>query len=270
MPLLSHVRISQYQRSYCMLRRHTIITGIQYWVLLQANAGLRGVSLSHNQQETICTPLSFVFQSYSFTQQKFYGASTEHHALWTQDTVRQCNGHQVYRSLSLLLPTNSESVFVVQSPSHVQLFVTPWTTAHQAPCPWDFPGKNTGVGCHFLLQGIFPTQGLNLCLLHWQADTFTTAPPGKQTSIYLHNPPEASTIVIPTLQPREVRLRGLRILLRWQLVDILWIQSHDCLCPNVLQHLSDMCYVPSMLGILFHRAEQVKTLPSHPGKEDRH
>ena len=36
-------------------------------------------------------------------------------------------------------------------------------------CPWDFPGKNTGVGCHFLLQGIFPTQGLNLNHLHWQA-----------------------------------------------------------------------------------------------------
>ena len=33
-------------------------------------------------------------------------------------------------------------------------------------CPWDFPGKDTGVGCHFLLQGIFPTQGLNLGLLH--------------------------------------------------------------------------------------------------------
>ena len=28
-------------------------------------------------------------------------------------------------------------------------------------CPWDFPGKNTGVGCHFLLEGIFPTQGSN-------------------------------------------------------------------------------------------------------------
>ena len=28
-------------------------------------------------------------------------------------------------------------------------------------CPWDSPGKNTGVGCHALLQGIFPTQGLN-------------------------------------------------------------------------------------------------------------
>ena len=39
--------------------------------------------------------------------------------------------------------------------------------------PWDFPGKNTGMGCHFLLQGIFPTQESNLslwCLLHWQAD----------------------------------------------------------------------------------------------------
>ena len=32
--------------------------------------------------------------------------------------------------------------------------------------PWDSPGKNTGVGCHFLLQGIFPTQGLNPGLLH--------------------------------------------------------------------------------------------------------
>ena len=39
--------------------------------------------------------------------------------------------------------------------------------------PRDSPGKNTGVGCHFLLQGIFPTQGSNPCLLpllHCQAD----------------------------------------------------------------------------------------------------
>ena len=33
-------------------------------------------------------------------------------------------------------------------------------------CPWDFPGKNTGVGCHFLLQGIFLTQGSKPGLLH--------------------------------------------------------------------------------------------------------
>ena len=35
----------------------------------------------------------------------------------------------------------------------------------------DSPGKSTGVGCHFLLQGIFPTKGSNLCLLKWQADS---------------------------------------------------------------------------------------------------
>ena len=102
----------------------------------------------------------------------------------------------------------------VKSFSHVQLFVTPWTVAYQAPpsmgfyrqeywsglpfpspmhdseewkwshsvmsdslrphglqpirllCPWDFTGKSTGVGCHVLLQRIFPTRGLNLGLPH--------------------------------------------------------------------------------------------------------
>ena len=45
--------------------------------------------------------------------------------------------------------------------------MTPWTVAYQAPLrPWGFPGKSTGVGCHFLLQGIFPTQGLYPGLLH--------------------------------------------------------------------------------------------------------
>ena len=38
-------------------------------------------------------------------------------------------------------------------------------------CPWNFPGKNTRVGCHFPLLRIFPTQGSNLCLLHQQADS---------------------------------------------------------------------------------------------------
>ena len=49
-------------------------------------------------------------------------------------------------------------------------------------CLWDPPGKNTGVSCHALLQGIFPTQGSNpslLCLLLWQEDSLPLAPPGK-------------------------------------------------------------------------------------------
>ena len=38
-------------------------------------------------------------------------------------------------------------------------------------CSWDFSGKNIGVGYHFLLQGIFLTQGSNQCLLYWQVDS---------------------------------------------------------------------------------------------------
>ena len=48
--------------------------------------------------------------------------------------------------------------------------------------PWDSLGKNTGVGCHAFLQGIFLTQGLNshlLCLLHWQEGSLPQAPPEK-------------------------------------------------------------------------------------------
>ena len=45
-------------------------------------------------------------------------------------------------------------------------------------CPWDFPGKNTGVGSHFLLHGIFPTQGQNPPLLHWQVDSLPVVQPG--------------------------------------------------------------------------------------------
>ena len=42
----------------------------------------------------------------------------------------------------------------------------PWTVACQGFCLWDSLGKSTGVGCHFLLQGIFPTQESNPGLLH--------------------------------------------------------------------------------------------------------
>ena len=69
--------------------------------------------------------------------------------------------------------------------------VAPWTTAAKLLYLLNFPGKNPGVGFHFL--GIEPrdsTQGLNLCLLsllHWQVDSLSLAPPGKPiapTSIF--------------------------------------------------------------------------------------
>ena len=43
--------------------------------------------------------------------------------------------------------------------------------------PWDFPGKNTGVGCHFLFQGTFPSQGSNPRLLHWQVGSLPLSHP---------------------------------------------------------------------------------------------
>ena len=58
--------------------------------------------------------------------------------------------------------------------SHIHLFVTYEQQPARIPCPWGFSGKNTGVGCHFLLQEIFPTEGSNphlLCLLLWQEDS---------------------------------------------------------------------------------------------------
>ena len=52
----------------------------------------------------------------------------------------------LYLALLLLL------LLLLSRFSRVRLCVTPETAAHQAPRPWDSPGKNTGVGCHFLLQ----------------------------------------------------------------------------------------------------------------------
>ena len=75
----------------------------------------------------------------------------------------------------LVEPVLSGCVCVcTQSLTWVWLSVTPWTVAHQALRPWDFPGRNIGVGCHSLPQRVFLTQGLNPRLLHllcWQVDS---------------------------------------------------------------------------------------------------
>ena len=57
------------------------------------------------------------------------------------------------------------------------------------PCQWDSPGKNTGLGCHFLLQGIVPSQQSNSGLLHCrrlpalQPDSLPIEPPGKPSYV---------------------------------------------------------------------------------------
>ena len=97
--------------------------------------------------------------------------------------------------------------------SHVPLFVTPWTAAHQAPLSMDSPGKNTGVDCHAILQGIFLTQGSNLrllCLLHWRTGFFTTS---ATWEAYKHV---------------KVKVKSLS---RVRLLVTPWTTAHQALCP---------------------------------------
>ena len=100
-----------------------------------------------------------------------------------------------HRLVSPPLPPNSDSggrtqetltegpwVLACQVAQSCPALCDPMDCSPQAPLSWDSPGKNTGAGCHALLQGLFLTQGSNLRLLHlshWQAGSLPLVPPGK-------------------------------------------------------------------------------------------
>ena len=70
--------------------------------------------------------------------------------------------------------------------SRVPLFATHGLQPSRLLCPWDFPGENTGVGCHFLVQRIFLAQGSNLPLLSLllqQADSLLMCDLGSPNSM---------------------------------------------------------------------------------------
>ena len=72
--------------------------------------------------------------------------------------------------------------------SRVQLFATPWTVAHQTPLSMGFSRQEYWSGLPFPTSGDLPdpTQGLNsglFHLLHWQADSFPLASPGKPNEL---------------------------------------------------------------------------------------
>ena len=74
------------------------------------------------------------------------------------------NGLQLYSSLetcSLLTePTTLRDALLFSHSVVSDSLWHLWTVAHQALCPWDSPGKNTGVGCHALLRGNLPNPGI--------------------------------------------------------------------------------------------------------------
>ena len=105
-------------------------------------------------------------------------------ALQAKETLELCAGYSCSHINILLMLL--QIIFVVTSSlSPVWLFLWPHGLhITRLLYPWDFPGKNTGVGCHALLQGIFLTQGLNPWLLHWQASCLPLVPPGKPRNLF--------------------------------------------------------------------------------------
>ena len=91
-------------------------------------------------------------------------------------------GDSIFMEYVIVGLTATDCVFLLSCLSCVWLCATLWTLVARLLYPRDSPGMNTEVGCHALLQGIFPTQGSNqclLCLLHWQTGSLPLPPPGK-------------------------------------------------------------------------------------------
>ena len=89
--------------------------------------------------------------------------------------------------------------------SHVRLFMTPWTVAYEAPPSMGFSRQEYWIlDCHFLRQGIFPTQGLNPDLLHCRQ---TFYPLSRQGAIQLSYPPSTDRSFTKKKKQAEMVLR---------------------------------------------------------------
>ena len=73
----------------------------------------------------------------------------------------------------------------VKSLSRVRLFAIPWTAAYQASQSMGFSRQDAGVGCHFLLQGIFPIQGSNPGLPHCRQTLYPLSQQGSPKTMYI-------------------------------------------------------------------------------------
>ena len=100
---------------------------------------------------TICFWFAWTSQTDIYSNQVWAVSSS---FWWSYDTCSL--------SLSLSLSVSHTHTHTL---NHVWVFLIPWTVARLL-CPWNSPGKNTGMCSHSFLQGIFPTQGLNQGLLH--------------------------------------------------------------------------------------------------------
>ena len=97
-------------------------------------------------------------------------------------------------------------------------------------CPWDIPGKNTAVGCHFLLQWIFLVQGLNPSLLHLQVGSLPSGPSG--TPNYLLN--------------KTGNLRGQRDLTAWCTIHVQAVNTSFTFHRSLVTFV--LCGIPLAFG----------------------
>ena len=126
---------------------------VEKWISKDVSVQPRSLVLKKGKEEKTSTnSRSFLIAQICFPKIK----STLVHQRWNPN-----NNSGMYKLWDVLLSSVAQSC----------LTGIPWAVTHQAPCPWDSPGKNTGVGCHFLLQGIFLTQVSIPSFHHWQADS---------------------------------------------------------------------------------------------------
>jgi len=118
----------------------------------------------------------------------------------------------------------------VKSLSRVRLFSIPWTIAYQGPLSIGF-SRNTGVGCHFLLQEIFPTQGLNpglpncrqtlYCLSHQGSPSKYSQRPKIRRQLCRRSTGRGKSLSSKTYQERPL------LLSKWMIVAWIWATVMD-------------------------------------------
>ena len=111
----------------------------------------------------------------------------------------------------------------------------------------DSPGKSTGVGCHALLQGIFLTQELNVCLLHllhWQVDSLT-GPPGKHPYVELALPKVKNMLYTLHNFFKTKQTKNKYRFLNWIIFSSVQSLMSDSLRPHESQHARPPCPTPT-------------------------
>ena len=134
------------------------------------------------------TPIYVYTHAYVYTHICIYTHMHTHAYIYTERHMHTHIYTHMHTHICIFLHVYMYVLCAVLSRSANSL-VTPWTVARQDPLG-NFPGKNTGVGCHFLPQGIYLTQGSNpplSCFLCWQVDSLelATVPPGKHICMYI-------------------------------------------------------------------------------------